>query len=211
MLAKQEGAVLIVTEITRLFRDPELGLQKLSELGVPVFSLEDDKIMTRRDMLKGFSAGRDFAEKTRSGTREKLADLKSQGAQMGAPKNLSLANRNSVLSRKRASLEITDTIADLLAEDPAYGDLTHRGFSDLLNRRGIRSGWGRAWTPGALRRQLKLAREILAERETLQSEIDAEPVPEFKTSTGAPLTKVEGAADEESLPATNKLPTFGMF
>ncbi|WP_134682025.1 hypothetical protein [Paracoccus ravus] len=104
-------------------------------------------------------------------------------------------------------------------EDPAYRDLSHRSFADLLNRRGLLTGWERPWTEVGVRRHRYEAEKLIHARAEFDREdvpghddVDNDPVAELgKLSTDAPVSKCaegEDLSDEER--ELRKLPHYGI-
>lgn len=140
------------------------------------------------------------------------------------PVNRRAANEASVKSRRAKSDEVTEAIAAVLLSDPAYRDLSHRALADLLNRRDIRTGWGREWTEAGLRRQRVAAEKLIREREALEAELDAEEQEmggRMSSSDEAHVATDDAAYPDREKPAVGTaddeeaqlkdLPGFGMF
>lgn len=203
--AQRIGGVLIVTDVTRLFRDPVVGMAVLGKFGVDVYSIAAGRIVNAAELRDGFDAGAERADAIHRGTMEKLAALKSTGTPSTPRDHLLAASKQSALSRKRTSLEVIEQIADILAEDLTYRSLKHPALAAMLNQRGIRTGWGREWTPGSLRRARSKALAVLSEREELQAIVDLEMAPDFGSSA------VVDRDDEHRTEKMDPLENFGRF
>jgi hypothetical protein len=168
--ARRENAVLVVTDATRLFRDTDAGLKAIKAFKVPIYSVRDDKLLTQKELARCFREGRVIADKSRAGTS------KAMRAKAGpAPRpHLKDAAAKSRRIRSMRSGEVVERIAKLLEEEPFFGKLTNADFADLLNARGIKTGWERLWTAEAVRRQRKEAQLLVDEQLALEAELDAE-------------------------------------
>ena len=228
--AVREGAIIMVTEPTRLFRTRQFGLKVLRDSGVRVFSLKDQRVLSQKLLGDAFYAG----EKQAEVTRESTSKSKAKSARNVRPSKT--ATDNSRASRKKKSEDVAEQIADILEEDPARERMTHREFADLLNARGLRSGWGRLWNDQSVRHRRSRAMEILRERRELADEVDvfdpmiAAPAEikrveygskrESKKSTGARLpvqsdlpsqTTPQSGAANDTEDALRDNPLFGLF
>lgn len=220
-LAKSEGAILVVTEPTRLFRNSYEGLKVLREHGVKVFSVNDDRLLSRKKLGAAFKAGEEFAESVRQGSSD--AALRRNMPSAHLPKAAAASRR----ARALRSEEIAEAIADALEKDPSLIALTHKALAEALNRLGILSGWDRSWTADSVRDRQRRACEILQIRKLLEAEIDefspkaVPPVlfsrPEMNNaaktlSSNAPSAVVElDDAKTEKFGDYRDNPTFGMF
>ncbi|MBC2834072.1 recombinase family protein [Paragemmobacter straminiformis] len=157
-LAAREDAFIIVTEPTRLFRNRHFGLKTLRASGAKIYSLKDQCFLSRKKLGEAFRAGEDQAEVTRDATSKAMA----KSARLSRPSKK--AGEHSRVSRKIRSEEIAEQIADILELDPHFEMLKHREFAEILNARGLRSGWGRMWNAASVRDRRARAMEILHER-----------------------------------------------
>lgn len=181
--AMQENAVLVVPNAPRLFRNVEAAKHWLKTVDCPVFSIRDNRIMSRQELLDAIAKGEQNVEKLRQATSDALAQKRSQGTKLGSPGNKAAATKASARSRHLRSDETVDEMVRIMLEDPAYYDLGHRGFADLLNRRGILSGQNRPWTAESVKRQRRLARKRIAEQAELETVLDAEEEIEKSAAT----------------------------
>lgn len=219
--AKSEGAILVVTEPTRLFRNRSEGLKVLREHGVKIFSVNDDRLLSRKGLGAAFKAGEEFAASVRQGSSD--AALRRNLPTAHLPK-ASAASRHA---RALKSEEVAEAIADAFERDPLLSALTHKALAEALNRLGIRSGWGLPWNAASLRNRRKRAAEILKIRKALEAENDefspkaSSPVlfshPEMNNTTKTSASNEPSAAAEADAAKTetfgdyrNNL-TFGMF
>ena len=167
--AAEERAILVVSDASRLFRNVGEGMKTFRKFRVPVFSIADDKILTLKELGEAFRKGAEVADKSREGTS--AAGKKTINRKLD---HLPAATKASALSRKKRSIQIDQQISDILEENELHGKLKNRDFADLLNRRGILSGWTQPWTEAGIRRARKRAEYLLAEKRDLEAILDAE-------------------------------------
>lgn len=205
--ARREGAGLIVTEPTRLFRDVAAAQAWVDASDVPVVSVRDGSVIAKDAFLDAVREGEEHVEANRRATCNALQKKATKGQALGSPADKRVANAASVRARADRSNEIVHTIAHILETDPAYRDLSHQALADLLNRRKVLTGWGRAWTASGIRRQRALAEQLLQE----QREIDNDqtiPVADVPAADKeVQLTDQE--AEEERIARSQ--PYFGIF
>jgi hypothetical protein len=83
-----------------------------------------------------------------------LAMAKARGVKLGRPENLSRQDVGSVRGNEAKARKADARAADLL---PVIEDLRAEGRTSLrqialgLTERGIRTAWGRSWTPTAVK------------------------------------------------------------
>lgn len=207
--AAREGACLIVTEPTRLFRNVEVAERWLQAVTVPVLSVQDDMVLSQSQLLDSIAAGEKVARATSEGTAKALEKKRSAGVKLGSKADRSAANAASKRSRALRSDGIVDAIARTLLEDPAYRDLSHRAFADLLNRRNVLTGWSRPWTAAGIKRQRALAEQRILEWIDLDAiEISEEALIAPPAASRPACVAVPVRDPEEDM---LNLPTFGMF
>lgn len=220
-LAKSEEAILVVTEPTRLFRNKPEGLKVLQNHGVKVFSVNDNRLLSRKQLGAVFKAGEEFAESVRQGSSDAALRRNMPSAHLAEAAN---ASRRA---RALKSEEVAEAIADAFERDPSLSALTHKALAEALNRLGILSGWGRSWTGGSVIDRQKRAVEIVQERKVLEAENDefsptaTLPVliscPDMNNAANASTSIAPPAAQEPEEAKTEKFgdyrdnPTFGMF
>lgn len=200
-LAKQEGAVLVVCEPTRLFRNAKEAEQWLQTFDLCIFSADDDRFLSKESFLEAVKKGEAAARNIRQGTAAALTKKQAEGNKTDTAVDRSAAWKASRRSRFLKSDSIVDSIAHVLLEDEAYRDLSHRALADLLNRRGILTGWKRPWTGDGLKRQRSKAEARIRE----WAEIDAEGDEVAMAAESLP-----DESDAEEL-ETTRPPYFGMF
>jgi hypothetical protein len=188
--AQRENAVLVVSDATRLFRNGDAGLNAFKAYKVPVYSVRDQKLLTQKELSHRFREGRAVADKSRAGT---AAAMNAKVKRLPRPHLKSAADKSQRIRSIRSG-EVVETIAGLLEAEPFFGKLSNADFADLLNARGIKSGWDRLWTAEAVRRQRKKAEALVAEKIALENALDAEDA--------------EKAADQKAL---SDIPGFGRF
>lgn len=215
--AQREGAAVIVTDPTRLFRNKRFGLNVLRRFGVTVFSIKNGRVLSLKDLGEAFQAGDEFAQNVRIGSS------KHSSGRAKSSEHLKQATKQSGKARARKSEEIADAIADVFDTDPCSKSLTHAELAKLLNSRGLRSGWGREWTATTIRDRRKRATELHALRIAADTEDDVfSAVSAPVLATQWPTTHSFVATDENrlvedetSVEATvddyTKNPLFGLF
>lgn len=215
--ARETGAILVIPEPTRLFRNVDAAKQFLKTLDVPVFSVRHGRFMKAPALLREIARGADAAQHISSGTSDALAQKKSEGVVFSTDAVRSKAARASVKSRALKSARITYDVARILLSDPAYRALSHKALADLLNRRGILSGWNIPWTQNSVRSIRKKAEALIRERAEIDANEDDDLVSDNEAASVGPATAVqrqvealpEEPVDEES--DMKKMPHFGMF
>ncbi|HRK67046.1 MAG TPA: recombinase family protein [Hyphomonas sp.] len=207
--AVREGACLIVPEATRLFRNVAVAERWLQSVTVPILSIQDNKMLSRSEVLDAVAVGQRVGKATGLGTVKALDEIKMSGVKLGSKADRKAANAASKRARAQRSDSIVDAIARVMLEDQAYRDLSHRAFADLLNRRNILTGWSRPWTSVGVRRQREEAEMRILEWEELErDDVPGEPLPPTIPFQPAPPPVVEPENDEQKMKA---LPIFGMF
>lgn len=217
--AVQENAVLVVPNATRLFRNVEAARQWLKTVDWPVFSVRDNRIMSRQELLDAIAKGEQNAKKLRRATSEALVQKRSQGAKLGSPGNKAAATKASARSRHLRSDETVDEMVRIMLEEPAFCELPHHAFADLLNRKGILSGQNRPWTAAGVKRQRNLAKKRIDEQAELEAALDAEEA----NTKSADVDVVQASFPSKTLPVNpepveddddvgmKSSPFFGMF
>lgn len=184
--ARAEGAVLVVTEPTRLFRNANAAREFLTGLDVRIFSVKDGRFMKTPALLRAIEHGEAVAHAIRSGTKEAMAKKKVDGQAFIEPSVRSRAAQASAKQRSRNAEKIAMQVADVLRSDPAYADLSNRALADLLNRRRILTGWRKQWTQHSVRPVRKKAYEINAMITEIDNDDgDALSSPVLTTASGA--------------------------
>ena len=210
--AVRENCPLIVTEPTRLFRNVELAKRWLVSSKVSIFSVDEQKILSEAEFLAAVAAGAQVAKAISDGTVNALDQKRAAGVKLGSPADRRAATAASKRVRAQRSDGIVDILALVLREDSAYRDLSHRAFADLLNRRNILTGWGRAWTAVGVKRQHWLAEQRVQEWQNLESEMIADEVQQPSSVKTKPIGAVIPASPPlEEEDDMKNLPTFGMF
>lgn len=210
--AVRENCCLIVTEPTRLFRNVKVAERWLSTSKVSIFSVDDQRILSASEFLAAVAAGAKVAKATRDGTVKALDKKRAEGLKLGSPADRSAANAASKRARAQRSDGIVDVLALILREDSAYRDLSHRAFADLLNRRNVLTGWGRAWTATGVKRQRGLAELRVQEWQDLEAEIIADETALPSPVKAKPIViAIPPPTPEDDDDEMQKLPNFGMF
>jgi DNA invertase Pin-like site-specific DNA recombinase len=162
--ATREGAVMIVADASRLFRNVQVAVEFFCEHQVKVFSVKDGKILRSKELLRGIAPAEVAAENIGRGTTSALQSLKAQGHSLGNPNLDDRARQKSLLSRQEKACMVVETIAAILQEDQAHGCLSLNDLADLLNRRGVLNARGQSWTKSRLFRPRKAVRSLIAEQ-----------------------------------------------
>nr|WP_299505371.1 hypothetical protein [Cypionkella sp.] len=162
--AKNEGAGLLVTDLTRLDRSLHSISTSLGTLQVPLISIRDGGVVDYRKVLEHIRRGAAGAKNISDGTKKALKGRKDAGVVLGSPGDKLAAAKASARVRGQRSDDIVFQIADIIAEDPSYSDLSGPALAKLLNRRGVRSGWNREWTPASVKKPRKAALEVIRSR-----------------------------------------------
>lgn len=196
--AKERHVPVVVTDVTRITRDPKKFLQLLEILErhqLPFISLNEPDVKESAEHLRRVEDGKSVLGKTRAGTKQAMAQKKAEGIAMGSPGDKQAAARASVRARRYRSAEIVERIADVLAEDPLHGMLSRKEFAKLLNDREIFSGWSREWTATSIVQPRQKAMNELRRRVILQSEIDAGREESFSKASSPTSPELAGAIE----------------
>ena len=211
--ARKERALVVVVEVSRLFRNTEEATSVLKKQRLQVFSVADDRILTPTEILERVAIAADVADASRRGTSEAMLSLGAKGPSAAAQR---LGNRNSVISRATKSAALARMIADIIALDPSYADLSHRGVANLLNRRGLTTSQGRSWTADNVRSAEGRAKALIAEHRDAANTPDGSVV-EVDVPAGMTLppdtqpTETIHAALPDPEDEMSSNPYFGMF
>lgn len=207
--ATREKAAIVVTEPTRLFRDRVAAENWIGQFDGDIWSIKDQISPTREEFLESVAVGEAHAAGLRQATTSALNERRTQGRALGSPADKSKANAASARARALRSADIVAVISNILREDRVYRDLSHRALADLLNRRGVLTGWSRPWTAESIRRSRMLAEERIAENEA----IETESAPVFMPEAPVPDTSQTNETEKEAaeLEAMRRLPYYSMF
>lgn len=212
--ARHTGSVLVVSEPTRLFRNVSAAQEFLDTLDVPVLSVREGRILSKKALLRAIERGEESIQNIRQGTERALAQKKAEGVDFSNGAVRSEAARASAKSRAQKADKIAHQIAIILRSDPAYRTLTHEALADLLNRRRILSGWDRPWTRHSVRDARKKAEVLIAEWEESDSWDDDLPAANVDdqpdgAAASKPQPEPDPVDDEEA--ELQKLPHYGQF
>ncbi len=198
-LAHSAGAGLLVTDLTRIDRNLLSISKSLGALGMPLVSIRDGGVVSYPSVLEKVRRGGESAKNISEGTKRALGELKSSGVSLGSNGDKSAAAMASAIVRGQRAEEIVFQIADIMSEDAAFVDLSVPALAKLLNRRGIRTGWGREWTPASAKRSRKAALEVMKMR--LGGEDEADPLaPRHDLNEGEPSIFKKDATQKVSIP-----------
>jgi DNA invertase Pin-like site-specific DNA recombinase len=217
----QQGAILVVTDPSRLFRNAKRGKEIFDELNVSVFSVKHGRILRKKELLAEFDAAEKVAENIALGTKRALSKKAAEGVTLGSPSSKQIANRASVRVRKMKSHDFVEKIVDVLDSEPAFRTLTHSALADLLNRKGFVTSRGKPLTAVSVRRYRREAEKLIAERDELERDLEHEPFDissddlpgaDEAVAPSKPSPVAEPVDDDESgEEAMKRLPNFGMF
>jgi DNA invertase Pin-like site-specific DNA recombinase len=159
--ARQRGLPVIVTDATRLFRNPQDARKHLYGAGIRVFSVKENRFLKAKEIYDRAAHGANQAVAIREGTSKAMI---AQGAAGPTIEQKARGRRRSMITRKTKADERVLGIVKLLRRDVAYEALSYRALADLLNRNGITTARGKKWTKenvrnDALRAKKELARE----------------------------------------------------
>lgn len=178
--ANREKAAVVVTSWDRLSRSAE-GIDRiLKQLpGRRLFALDDEQDhhyhsygQKRSVILDRVRAAEDEAVATASATRQALERKKASGMKLGSPRAGSRGLRSANIERiVRADL-LAEEIARVLQSDPGYDGLSHSGLAKLLNKKGLKTTRGGAFTRDNVRGPRKRASDYLREQQELDADDD---------------------------------------
>lgn len=215
--AKEEGAMLVVAEPTRLFRNVESVRHWFANVDVKIFSVRHGGILGRTALKKIAQDGANFAAKTRAGTSAaKSSEAISPSSPGGYARQL--GQRNSEINRKLAAQERAKQVSVIIEEHSSVR-LSHQELADVLNERSIQTEQKTHRTSTNVRRTREAAEQVLAEQRDLESmpffphESELPSGDALKPSAQKEGQVVLGASDKEDEEerALRALPTFGMF
>lgn len=217
-LANNERAGVLVTDLTRFDRNLLSISESLGRLRVPLFSIRNGGVVDHITVVGYVNRGAVAARNISEGTKLALEGRKNAGVVLGSPSDKTAANKASVKVRAERAAEIVFQVADIMKEDPAYVDLSVPALAKLLNRRGVRSGWGREWTTAAVKRTRKAALEVVQSRigddeeaGVATSASDVGQVEALKTPTGADAKATITKATEPQAAQQPDIPGWGDF
>ena len=217
LAARSADAILVVTEPTRLFRNVAVAREFFKNSDVKVFSVRDSRVLGFKALISAVRRGEESALAIREGTKDALAKgVRRYDADL--TKVRTRAAQASVRARKLKAYDVVEQIAALISEDPVFETLTHKAMADLLNRRGIVSGAGKAWTRDGVRRPHISAKEAVALQRAFDAEVDQGSLPQadIPLEATSPVQSEQTDAPEDAAALVEEenmraLPTFGMF
>lgn len=149
---------IIVTDVQRLFRNPDDARNLLSGLGVRIFTVKENRFLTLQEVYDRAAHGANQVANIRAGTS--LAKI-AQGATGPTKEEKARGRARSLITRKAKADDRIESIKRLLRMDPAYEALTYQAFADLLNRNGITTARGKKWTKVNVRDDVGRAKDEL--------------------------------------------------
>lgn len=156
---------IIVTDVQRLFRNPDDAKNLLSGIRIRIFTVKENRFLSPQEVYDRAAHGANQVANIRAGTSQAKI---SQGATGPTKEEKARGRARSLITRKAKADDRIESIRRLLRMDPAYEALTHQAFADLLNRNGITTARGKKWTKGNVRDDVRRAKyELEIERATL--------------------------------------------
>ncbi len=151
-MCRVHRATLVISKLDRLSRDAAwlLGLEKQGYDFVIASAPNVNRLTIGVLALVAEQERRDISIRTKAA----LAMAKARGVKLGRPENLSRQDVGSVRGNEAKARKADARAADLL---PVIEDLRAEGRTSLrqialgLTERGIRTAWGRSWTPTAVK------------------------------------------------------------
>lgn len=162
-VARETGQPIIVNDLSRISRDAATVDKIIHEKGVTIISTGDGKLRNPSIVASEAARAQKEGEIISQRTKEALARKKAEGARLGNRTNLPDAQRKAVARRKEIAASTIDDIVTVL-EDLDGKELTARQLAEELNGRGILTSTKRRWTMQALRRPMRRAQAVLAQR-----------------------------------------------
>ena len=172
--ARKSGAILVVSNLSRLARD----LRVLETMGpnLPrIWCLKLGREASRQDLIEGIQRAQEQAELIQVQTANAVQRARRAGKKLGSP-DLAPAQRAGCIANGLRAETKVQRLAGILAENPDWLNLSRPALAENLNAighwniRSERTGEHVPWTPGSLRKPLARARELLQ----LLEEINAE-------------------------------------
>ena len=158
--ARKIGATLVVVQIDRLARNPEV-LPFLK--GVKILSIEQgylDRTRLKRLIIDAANAARTISE----GSKSSAASRKARGEKLGNCVNLDLARSKGCQNNRIRADNKVRAFAALLRDQEDLQLLTRQQLCETLNAKGFlnqRSAGERVpWTKDTIRRPLKRAKQM---------------------------------------------------
>ena len=159
-LAAQEGADLLVSEISRLGRSSTLA-QLLEARGVGVVSVVAGRALTSAEIRDGLQGAQIVGESITLRTRRALEQAREGGRRGGNP-DLAAARKSSQRVRIFAKDELVERIARVLVKTDPCADLAAQQVAELLHAHGLHTSRGKSWSRSNIYRHLRLARKLVA-------------------------------------------------
>lgn len=184
-VARMHDMPLVVSELSRLTREPSRVDDVLLLEGVQIISAKAEETVSETTMRKVIERAHRSRVNISTGTAAGHARRKAKGEVSGNVEALELARASSLASRRARASETVDLVATILENHPEYLGKTAAELAQLLTDRGILSGWGRPFTTESVRRVLRAAKKTLENRQisnakedlTTRSRVLSQPVP----------------------------------
>ena len=168
--ARDEHAVLVIPEPTRLFRNVEAARAFLDTYDIPIFWVREGRFPKRSALLNAVARGEAAAQNIRKGTSDALAKQKADGISFSDHPGRIKAAEASAKARTEQKNRLVLDIVRVMGTVPFRHNLSHQQLADLLNLNGILTGRKLPWTRDGVRRPRAAAEAILAEREEIAND-----------------------------------------
>ena len=168
--AVESGMPLIVSEMSRLFRDRKKHedfqelLRRKSALRVISCHPEERSKSARSEA--GYKSEA-TALNIQTGTRQALSRLKQEGATLGNAASLVEGRLNSQKTRGRRRSDTIQMMLDLMEADPELETCSLAEAAKRLNAQGLSTVRGDRWTKDSVRSYLREARKQIQSRHDL--------------------------------------------
>ena len=170
--AEANGVDLLVDRLDRLSRNTRTIEDIIRKRKVMVISVSEGRTKDRLVLASRAARAELEGEKIAERTSRVLKRKKDAGVKLGNPTNLPEAQRLGADANKRRAEEKINELANAIRTN-GWQDLTIPALVDALNRIGVKTSRGEAWTAAALRRPHRAALELL--RESTSAEIRQHP------------------------------------
>lgn len=153
--AKKSNAIVIIAKLDRLGRRASYILRLIDESGVN-FHICDMPNADKLTITILAAVAEREAENISTRTKAALAAKKARGAKLGNPR-LDEARKAAVESNRKLDKARQDEIREIISEIVTKGKITtHKGISDCLNARGIKTARGGQWHTTTVRRLIPM-------------------------------------------------------
>lgn len=172
--ARRTGWPVLVDGLDRLSRHSKTLEDLIADNGARVLSVRDGEAPTRAVLIARAARAQEEAERISVTTREGLARARQNGVVLGNQTNLREAQRLGAERNRTRAGQRAGELAPIISEVLASGKSTHGEIADELNRRGILTPRGKAWTAASIRRPLARIKDIQSSAESNSSSSDSD-------------------------------------